>query len=185
VPDGAQSGKAQFNYIYGVGFLGSASLYVLLNLMSETGIDAYRVVSILGYCLLPMVGVGAVSIVLTLESVRLFAPRPRADALQRLGGLRALAHEHRVVHVRSLRHLRRRAAPERPARARRVPRRPPLRLLCAPQRVRSRRHALTHRAFFYRPPLSRPACICRVSAWAIHRILPAAACTNESYVYRM
>jgi hypothetical protein len=37
--------------------------------MSETGIDAYRVVSILGYCLLPMVGVGAVSVMFTLEYV--------------------------------------------------------------------------------------------------------------------
>ncbi|KAG6903051.1 Protein yipf5 [Termitomyces sp. Mi166 len=50
------SGKPNFGYIYGVGLFGSASLYALLNLMSERGIDAYRVVSVLGYCLLPMVG---------------------------------------------------------------------------------------------------------------------------------
>jgi hypothetical protein len=37
--------------------------------MSATGIDAYRVVSILGYCLLPMVGVGAISVMFTLECV--------------------------------------------------------------------------------------------------------------------
>lgn len=37
--------------------------------MSENGIDAYRVVSVLGYCLLPMVGVGAISVVVTLECV--------------------------------------------------------------------------------------------------------------------
>ena len=47
--------------------MGSASIYTLLNLMSETGIDAYRVSSVLGYCLLPMVGLGAISIVKTLE----------------------------------------------------------------------------------------------------------------------
>jgi len=35
--------------------------------MSEQGIDAYRVLSVLGYCLLPMVGVGALSVVITLE----------------------------------------------------------------------------------------------------------------------
>ena len=35
--------------------------------MSEQGIDAYRVASVLGYCLLPMVGVGAISVVITLE----------------------------------------------------------------------------------------------------------------------
>ena len=47
--------------------LGSLSIYTLLNLMSEKGIDAYRVVSVLGYCLLPMVAVGALSVVVTLE----------------------------------------------------------------------------------------------------------------------
>jgi len=61
------SGKPQFGYIYGVGLLGSASIYTLLNLMSEQGIDAYRVASVLGYCLLPMVGVGALSVMVTLN----------------------------------------------------------------------------------------------------------------------
>lgn len=37
--------------------------------MSEKAIDVYRVVSVLGYCLLPMVGVGAVSVIVTLEYV--------------------------------------------------------------------------------------------------------------------
>ncbi|KAJ3517253.1 hypothetical protein NLJ89_g627 [Agrocybe chaxingu] len=41
------SGKSNFNYIYGVGLFGSASIYTLLNLMSEKGIDAYRVGSVL------------------------------------------------------------------------------------------------------------------------------------------
>lgn len=63
------SGKPQFGYIYGVGLLGSASIYTLLNLMSEQGIDAYRVVSVLGYCLLPMVGVGALSVMITLDGM--------------------------------------------------------------------------------------------------------------------
>jgi protein YIPF5/7 len=62
-----QSGKSNFGYIYGVGLFGSVSIYTLLNLMSERGIDAYRVVSVLGYCLLPMVGVSAVSVAMTLE----------------------------------------------------------------------------------------------------------------------
>lgn len=47
------------------------SIYTLLNLMSDKGIDVFRVVSVLGYCLLPMVGVGAVSVVVTLEYVLL------------------------------------------------------------------------------------------------------------------
>ncbi|OAX43322.1 Yip1-domain-containing protein [Rhizopogon vinicolor AM-OR11-026] len=63
------SGKPQFGYIYGFGLLGSISIYTLLNLMSENGIDAYRVVSVLGYCLLPMVGVGAISVVVTLDGI--------------------------------------------------------------------------------------------------------------------
>ncbi|KAI0074168.1 Yip1-domain-containing protein [Panus rudis PR-1116 ss-1] len=63
------SGKPQFGYIYGVGLLGCASIYTLLNLMSERGIDAYRVASVLGYCLLPMVGVGAVSVVVALDGL--------------------------------------------------------------------------------------------------------------------
>jgi hypothetical protein len=62
-----QSGKVQFGYIYGLGLLGSVSIYALLNLMSEQGIDAYRVTSVLGYCLLPMVGVGALSVMFTLK----------------------------------------------------------------------------------------------------------------------
>ena len=40
---------------------------MLLNLMSEKGIDAYRVASVLGYCLLPMVGMSAVSVMVALE----------------------------------------------------------------------------------------------------------------------
>jgi len=74
----AQSGKSNFNYIYGVGLFGSASLYTLLNLMSEQGIDAYRVASVLGYCLLPMVGVGTVSVLVALESVQISLSSPHA-----------------------------------------------------------------------------------------------------------
>lgn len=37
--------------------------------MSEQYIDAYRVASVLGYCLLPLVGVGAVSVATRLEYV--------------------------------------------------------------------------------------------------------------------
>ncbi|KAJ3575091.1 hypothetical protein NP233_g1334 [Leucocoprinus birnbaumii] len=61
------SGKPNFGYIYGVGLFGAASMYTLLNLMSDHGIDAYRVASVLGYCLLPMVGVSAISVAVHLE----------------------------------------------------------------------------------------------------------------------
>ncbi|ORY46702.1 hypothetical protein BCR35DRAFT_322895 [Leucosporidium creatinivorum] len=61
------SGKPQFSYIYGVALVGSASIYALLNLMSESGIDAYRTASVLGYCLLPLVILSMVSIVASLD----------------------------------------------------------------------------------------------------------------------
>lgn len=64
-----QSGKPQFGYIYGVALLGTLSLYLLLNLMSQTGIDAYRVSSVLGYCLLPLVLTSFFSIALNLDSL--------------------------------------------------------------------------------------------------------------------
>lgn len=64
-----QSGKPQFGYIYGVALLGDLSIYFLLNLMSPTGIDAYRVSSVLGYCLLPLVITSLASIGLNLDSI--------------------------------------------------------------------------------------------------------------------
>ncbi|KAJ9115707.1 hypothetical protein QFC20_001034 [Naganishia adeliensis] len=65
------SGKPQFSYIYGVGTLGTTAIYLLLNVMSETGIDAYRTASVLGYCLLPMVGLGGIGMGVGIEQVSL------------------------------------------------------------------------------------------------------------------
>jgi hypothetical protein len=62
-----QSGKPQFSYIYGVAALGTTAIYLLLNVMSETGIDAYRTASVLGYCLLPMVGLGGIGMGVGIE----------------------------------------------------------------------------------------------------------------------
>ncbi|PWN52716.1 Yip1-domain-containing protein [Violaceomyces palustris] len=62
------AGKSQFGYIYGVALLGDLSIYLLLNMMSEGGIDAYRVASVLGYCLLPLCLLSAVSVFVTLNS---------------------------------------------------------------------------------------------------------------------
>lgn len=69
-PSCCKSGKPQFSYIYGVALLGSASIYCLLNLMSEGGIDAYRTASVLGYCLLPLVLLSILSIAISLECVK-------------------------------------------------------------------------------------------------------------------
>jgi len=63
------SGKVHFGYIYGMGALGCVATYFVLNLMSEQGIDIYRVISVLGYCLLPMVLLGFVSLLLPLNGL--------------------------------------------------------------------------------------------------------------------
>lgn len=49
------SGKTHFGYVYGVAVLGWISMYCILNLMTDSGVDAYKTASVLGYCLLPMV----------------------------------------------------------------------------------------------------------------------------------
>ncbi|KAJ3300844.1 hypothetical protein HK104_000038 [Borealophlyctis nickersoniae] len=59
------SGKVHFGYVYGVAMLGWFSMWGILNLMSETGIDGYRTASVLGYCLLPMVLLSMISALLS------------------------------------------------------------------------------------------------------------------------
>ena len=61
------SGKIHFGYIYGFALVGWFSVYVLLNLMSEKGIDSAKTASILGYCLLPLVLLSGLSILLALK----------------------------------------------------------------------------------------------------------------------
>ncbi len=62
-----QSGKVHFGYIYGVGLLGCSSMYVVLNLMSSINVSVGCVVSVLGYCLLPMVLLSSFSVVVHLQ----------------------------------------------------------------------------------------------------------------------
>lgn len=71
------AGKAQFGYIYGVALMGDFSIYLLLNMMSESGIDAYRVASVLGYCILPLCLLAAVAVFITLEYVAVYFVRAR------------------------------------------------------------------------------------------------------------
>ena len=61
-----QSGKVHFGYIYGVAMLGCLSVYVIMNLMSNKGVDVYKTASVLGYCLLPMVLLSICSTLLNL-----------------------------------------------------------------------------------------------------------------------
>ncbi|KAL3880673.1 hypothetical protein ACJMK2_032895 [Sinanodonta woodiana] len=63
------AGKLQFGYIYGIGLVGCLAVYALLNLMSMTGVSAGITVSVLGYCLLPMVILSFSSIVLSLQGI--------------------------------------------------------------------------------------------------------------------
>ena len=60
-------GKIQFGYIYGITVLGCLSMYFLLNLMSEKGVNAVCIASTLGYCLLPMVFLSFLSNLITLN----------------------------------------------------------------------------------------------------------------------
>ena len=64
------SGKISFGYIYGIGILGCISMYLLLNLMAPLNsyISFICTVSVLGYCLLPMVILSGVSVVVNLNS---------------------------------------------------------------------------------------------------------------------
>ncbi|XP_067140118.1 protein YIPF5-like [Centruroides vittatus] len=61
------SGKVHFGYIYGIGVMGCLAMYLLLNVMSGSGISVGCTISVLGYCLLPMVVLSGVSIVLSLK----------------------------------------------------------------------------------------------------------------------
>ena len=61
-------GKLHYGYIFGFGTSGSLGLYTVLNLMSRMDIELSAVVSILGYCMLPIVLLALLSYVITLPS---------------------------------------------------------------------------------------------------------------------
>mmetsp|Transcript_4962 Transcript_4962/g.7582 ORF Transcript_4962/g.7582 Transcript_4962/m.7582 type:complete len:249 (-) Transcript_4962:84-830(-) len=64
------SGKVHFGYIYGFSIFGCSSLYTVINLLdSKGGLDIWRTSSVLGYCMLPIIGLAALSIVLDLRGV--------------------------------------------------------------------------------------------------------------------
>ncbi|KAK2709702.1 protein YIPF5-like [Artemia franciscana] len=62
-------GKLYFSYVYGIGAFGCLGMYCLLNLMKNTGPSLGATISVLGYCLLPMVGLAAMGIVLPLKGL--------------------------------------------------------------------------------------------------------------------
>lgn len=63
------SGKVHFSYIYGIGVLGCLAIYALLSLMAVDGTTFGAVVSVLGYCLLPMVGLSGVNVLISLQGL--------------------------------------------------------------------------------------------------------------------
>jgi len=64
------SGKVHFNYIYGIGGIGCATIYGLLCLMNvRTDVSATVVVSTLGYCILPIVALSGLGVLVTLNGL--------------------------------------------------------------------------------------------------------------------
>ncbi|EUD69198.1 hypothetical protein C922_00061 [Plasmodium inui San Antonio 1] len=62
------AGKASFSYIYLIGIVSSLSIYLLLNMMSQSlTLDLYRTISMLGYALLPLVILSFISIIINLR----------------------------------------------------------------------------------------------------------------------
>lgn len=62
-------GKVEFGNIYGFGLTGCIGVYLIINLLSRRGqyVELYSCMSILGYSLLPMCIVAAVSIFYSLN----------------------------------------------------------------------------------------------------------------------
>lgn len=57
--------------------MGVISIYLLLNLMSDGGIDATKVTSVLGYCLLPLCLLSAINVFVKLKCVPAYTDQQR------------------------------------------------------------------------------------------------------------
>ena len=62
------SGKIQFGYIYGLGTLGCLIIHSVVYLVAAKNISFMCTVSVLGYCILPMVMLSALSIMINLKA---------------------------------------------------------------------------------------------------------------------
>lgn len=62
------NGKVHFGYIYGLGLLGTLGMNAILNLMSLHSVDFMRTMSVLGYCILPLVATSALGVFLSLDN---------------------------------------------------------------------------------------------------------------------
>ncbi|KAG5679170.1 hypothetical protein PVAND_008760 [Polypedilum vanderplanki] len=63
------SGKVTFSYIYGIGVLGCLAFYSLLTLMASATVTLGAVISVLGYCLLPMVILSGINVLITIQGM--------------------------------------------------------------------------------------------------------------------
>lgn len=63
------NGKAHFGYVYGFGLVGTCAQWAVLNLMALSYIDFTRTMSVLGYCLLPLVATAFLGIVVSLNNI--------------------------------------------------------------------------------------------------------------------
>ncbi|XP_055298830.1 protein YIPF5 [Sitodiplosis mosellana] len=64
------SGKVHFSYIYGIGVLGCLAFFALLSVMAtQASVTVGAVVSVLGYCLLPMVLLSGINVILTIQGI--------------------------------------------------------------------------------------------------------------------
>mmetsp|Transcript_2445 Transcript_2445/g.3395 ORF Transcript_2445/g.3395 Transcript_2445/m.3395 type:complete len:313 (+) Transcript_2445:18-956(+) len=61
------AGKVQFGYIYGFSVFGCLGLMLIVNLLHPTGVDFWTTCSALGYCLIPVIVLAAISILLNLQ----------------------------------------------------------------------------------------------------------------------
>lgn len=62
------TGKFQFGYVFGLGTLGSLIIYFVVHLMAPKSISLICTVSVLGYCILPMVMLSGLSILVSLRA---------------------------------------------------------------------------------------------------------------------
>ena len=62
--------KTCFGYLYGISVFGSFFIFLLLNLMSkERGILLYNTISVLGYCMIPIVILSFISVFLDMKGI--------------------------------------------------------------------------------------------------------------------
>lgn len=62
------SGKVTFSYIYSIGVIGCIAFYCLLSVMAtQAQVTFGAVISVLGYCLLPMVVLSGINVLITIQ----------------------------------------------------------------------------------------------------------------------